>query len=58
MVEGSMDDIDHTASSQQDDMDTSDVSGSQSTQKIYEKEAKIKVDYSELSDEVKEVKSS
>lgn len=55
MIEGSMDDIDHTSSGNQDDMDTSDVPGSQGTQKIYEKEAKIKVDYSELSDDIKDV---
>lgn len=58
MIEGSMDDIDHTSSGNQDDMDTSDVPGSQGTQKIYEKEAKIKVDYSDLSDDIKEVSNN
>lgn len=57
MKRGTMDDIDHTASSQQDDVELSDISGSQSTQKIYEKEAKIQVDYSELADELKELDS-
>lgn len=55
MLEGSMDDIDHTSSGNQDDMDTSDAPSSQGTQKIYEKEAKIKVDYSNLSDDLKDV---
>lgn len=55
MTEGSMEDIDHTTSSQQDDVEMSDVSGSQSTQRIYEKEAKIKIDYTNLSEELREV---
>ncbi|KAG8185877.1 hypothetical protein JTE90_004419 [Oedothorax gibbosus] len=55
MTEGSMEDIDHTTSSQQDDVEMSDVSGSQSTQKIYEKEAKIKIDFTDLSDELREL---
>lgn len=55
MTSGSIDEIDHTSSANTDDMDTSDVTGTPGTQKIYEKEARIKVDYSDLSDDLKEV---
>ncbi|XP_054718962.1 structural maintenance of chromosomes protein 1A-like [Uloborus diversus] len=54
MKKGSMDDIDHAASSQQDDVDL-ETSGNQSTQRIYEKEAKIVLDYSDLEEDLKEL---
>ncbi|XP_076357354.1 structural maintenance of chromosomes protein 1A-like isoform X3 [Tachypleus tridentatus] len=54
MKRGSMKDIDQDAS-QQDE--STDISGNQNTQRIYEKEAKIQIDYSDLADELKDLDS-
>ncbi|XP_022235479.1 structural maintenance of chromosomes protein 1A-like [Limulus polyphemus] len=58
MTKGTMEDIDQDIpASQQEESESTDVSGSQSTQKIYEKEAKIKIDYEQLADEMKDLDS-
>ncbi|XP_022237918.1 structural maintenance of chromosomes protein 1A-like isoform X3 [Limulus polyphemus] len=54
MKRGSMKDIDQDAS-QQDE--STDISGSHNTQRIYEKETKIQIDYIDLADELKDLDS-
>ncbi|XP_067127800.1 structural maintenance of chromosomes protein 1A [Centruroides vittatus] len=57
MQQGTMEDIDHETPMQTDDTESTDISGSQSTQKIYEREAKIRIDYNGLSEEYKDLDS-
>lgn len=59
MIRGNMDDIDEDVASFQTDGDAeapNEHSSGHSSRLIYEREAQIKIDYSNLSDEMREVR--